>query len=132
MIRKLCGRLVLATLAVSLAAGCENNGSGEAPVSADLAGDWTGQYLSPGHSEAVTAKITQDGSSLVIETSKDGHGHLLAGMISQNGDIAAMDAFTGKTWTSLGTITSNHIFIRDYLTANLGEAGGVQALDLSR
>ena len=110
--RRWAGLAVLVLLGVCLT-GCEPGT--DAPVFADISGKWTGVYTYPGRSEQISALIRQNGSSLVIETSKSGVAHFFSGTISSDGWIEVVDHYNNKTWTSLGTITSTHVFIRDYL-----------------
>ena len=122
--------VVVAALLMGLSIGCENKSDNTDTVGPDISGSWSGSYDKPGYTEPVTAKIVQDGGGIVIETSKSGIAGLFTGKISSDGTIEVMEDETGKTWTSLGAITANHIYIRDYL--NVGASEAVQSLTLDR
>lgn len=136
MNKYLCGCVVIAAaVATGLVTGCEDDGSSsgsESPIGPAVGGSWNGSYSRPGYSEPLSAEIIQNGSSLVIETTKSSPGHFFTGQISADGYIQVMDEGTGKTWTSQGAITANHVYIRDYLDVSIDEAGGVQAITLDR
>lgn len=122
----LCLAVILAA-AGALFAGCESN---DAPVGADIGGDWTGEYNRPGFRESISARIEQNGRDLVIDTTHEGEAHTFIGKINGDGRIMAEDVSTGETWTSLGDITSNRVFLRDFLLP-LG-TGGEQEIILNR
>ncbi len=122
--------VVLAAVLTGLLTGCEDNAFSKSPEGPDIGGSWNGTYERPGLSEPLSAKITQDGDSVVIETTLSGPGELFTGAITKAGDIEAMDNYNGKTWTSLGETTPKHVYIRDYL--NVGASEAVQAINLIR
>jgi hypothetical protein len=123
--------VVLTAVMTGLLTGCESDTSySDSPEGPDISGEWSGTYDRPGYSEPVSAKITQHEDMIVIETSKSGLAELFTGRITQSGDVEVMDNETGKTWTSLGATTPNHVFIRDYLDVGASEA--VQSITLYR
>jgi hypothetical protein len=80
--------------------------------SSDLSGEWSGAYIHPYlGSMSVNAQITQSGSSITIVASS---GQQLSGTFSSN-KIRVRNSADNQTWTSLGSVTANYIYIRDYL-----------------
>ena len=127
---------VLAFLAAILD-GCNSGGGGTggSPGSAgiDLSGTWQGRYVSPDLEVPLSAKIRQSGDSIIIQTTKDGVGHLLTGVMRPDGSLLLTDSFDGETWTSYGPVTETHVRIRDYLyDPTLGSDSPEQDIYLSR
>lgn len=102
-----------------------------------IAGKWSGTYSwSDGtHAMSVRATIEQNGSGLVIRTSKAAPGRLLTGQIRSNGRIRLTDSDDGEIWsTYYGAASANHVKIADFLIPTpAGRTGEVlQVLDLRR
>lgn len=114
-----------------------NDGGGSSGVPSasglDLTGAWSGRYQSPSMQLSLTARIRQSGDTLIIQTTKEGVGHLLTGMLNANGSIMLTDSLDGETWTSYGEVTENNMWIRDYLyDPSLGSDSPEQDIFLSR
>ncbi|MCX7818295.1 MAG: hypothetical protein N2652_03675 [Kiritimatiellae bacterium] len=131
--------MMAAVIALLMAAmdGCNSGGGGTggSPGSAgiDLSGTWQGQYVAPGVEIPLSAKIRQSGDSIIIQTTKDGVGHLLTGVMRADGSLLLTDSFDGETWTSYGPVTESYVRIRDYLyDPSLGSDSPEQDIYLSR
>lgn len=123
-----------AAAATSTAAKDNDDSGGEAPK---IAGKWSGTYSwSDGtHLMSVRATIEQNGSGLVIRTSKAAPGRLLTGQIRSNGRIRLTDADDGEIWsTYYGAASASHVKIADFLIPTpAGRTGEIlQVLDLRR
>lgn len=126
-----CGSVLL--LLTGMLSGCENGSDGAGSVGPDISGQWSGKYVSPSYSEVLTAYISEDGASVLIETTKTGVGHLLSGVIAENGDLRMTDQYDGETWTSYGAVTPSYVRIRDYLfNPSLGSDSPEQDIYLTR
>ena len=102
-----------------------------------ISGNWSGTYSwSDGtHVMNVRASIEQNGSGLVIRTSKAAPGRLLTGQIRSNGRIRLTDSDDGEIWSTFyGPVSASHVKIADYLIPT--PAGRteetLQVLDLRR
>lgn len=126
----------LTTVSLLVLAACNDGGGstgGPSSSGFNLSGSWSGRYQSPDMQLALTAKIRQDGDTLIIQTTKEGVGHLLTGTISTNGSIMLTDSLDGETWTSYGEVTDVYVRIRDYLyNPALGSDQPEQDIYLSR
>ena len=134
-----------AVMSLLIFEGCNDGGGGGTSVnvtndtgtvstsSLDLSGSWRGRYTSPTQDVPLTAKIRQSGDTLIIQTTKQGVGHLLTGTIASSGNIMLTDSMDGETWTSYGQVTENNFLIRDYLyKPELGSDSPEQDIYLSR
>lgn len=102
-------------MGIALLAGCGGGDGDDGPALLDLAGSWSGRYVSPSLNRNVNATITQDRDVLTIETTLEGVGHSFAGTIDTNNQIAVTDNYDGETWTSYGPVSTNAFLIRDFL-----------------
>ena len=76
-----------------------------------ISGNWAGTYSwSDGtHVMNVRAAIEQNGSGLVIRTSKAAPGRLLTGQIRSNGRIRLTDSDDGEIWSTFyGPVSASH------------------------
>ena len=109
--------------------GCDDsssdNESGSSGSSSNgvlsIAGSWSGIYYRTDQSgeESINATITQDGSAVVINTTKSSApGQLFTGTISSSAYLTLVDGADGEIWTShFGPATAGSINIADYVTA---------------
>lgn len=128
---------MLAAALIAVVDGCNtgDGGTGGSPGSAgiDLSGTWQGRYVAPDLEVPLTAKIRQSGDSIIIQTTKEGVGHLLTGVMRADGSLLLTDSFDGETWTSYGEVSETYVRIRDYLfNAELGSDSPEQDIYLSR
>ena len=89
------------------------------PAVASIAGSWRGVFLdaTTGGRESLTARITQNGDTVTIDTSLSGLGGFFTGTIQSDGFLWLTDAADGETWTTLGGAASpSYIVIQDYVT----------------
>lgn len=109
-------QLAALLLVPALLTGCEGDSGSASPSGLNISGHWSGEYISPDDSESVSAEISQDGTSVVIATSKpSGTGRLLVGILTADDRLELVDEHDGQTWTSQGDVTASHIRIRDFL-----------------
>lgn len=101
-----------------------NNGSSGGSSSnsvISIAGSWSGIYYRTDQAgeESINATITQDGSAVVINTTKNSTpGQFFTGTISSSAYLTLTDGSDGETWTShFGPATASSINIADYITA---------------
>lgn len=100
--------------------GCSDGGSGEYTGPSLSGSDWSGGYAvteGPGFSRSITATVEQDGSSVIITTSRPAGtpAHRFTGSISSDGNMVMTDQYDGETWTTLrGPASPSLIKILDY------------------
>lgn len=91
------------------------------PIGPDLHGTrWVGRLSDTEGTKyiSITAKITHDGSHLIIDTSlpETTIGGRLEGEISSSGSLLIYDDFDGEDWTAhFGPVNSNKIVIADHV-----------------
>lgn len=111
---------VLATVCViALMSGCDGGGGGSSsPAPVGIEGSWSGSYENEetGDTASISATVDQDGSSVIIKTSKGGPpGQSFSGSMDGNGNLTMTDAADGEVWTSYYPATANRILITDYV-----------------
>jgi len=126
-----CLSAVVLVFALAFWIGCENDSANESAVGPDISGEWSGRYYlqGSGSETPLTANITQNGTTVFIETSLPGPGRLLTGGFERSGYLLATDALNGETWTLGGTPRANRLVLIDYA---FGPGSALQVIELSR
>ncbi len=111
------------------ASGCEDHNDDPDSVP-DISGDWSGYYQFPGESRVpLSATVGVNGNDLFVMTTLSGTGHMLTGVIDDDGWVFLTDAYDGDTWTVETPVTSHSIYLIDYA---YGPGSAYRRLTLTR
>jgi hypothetical protein len=112
------GIVLAAVCAFALMSGCDGGGGGSSSQGAvDIAGSWSGSYENEetGEHVSISATVDQDGSGVVIKTTKGNPpGQSLSGSMDGDANLTMTDAGDGEVWTSYTPTTASRIVITDF------------------